>query len=151
MTTFDAGTQRLIDDLLEKPQSFTRDELIAKVKRGWYHDFKSPFATPEGVLVKHLTIAGFEDLAERVLDDRYSQNGTGESDKWAEETEEGRQSAERMQDPQMQAAMNAILQRAADPAYAAKARAFMLDCIRRRDFRHRVFNDAKVKDQRKAN
>lgn len=55
----DVGTQHLIDDLLLKPQSFARDELVSRARRLMYHDYKSPYATPEGVLVKHLTRAGF--------------------------------------------------------------------------------------------
>lgn len=149
MTHFDPGTQRLIDDLLGKPQSFARDELLARARKLAYHDYKSPYATPEGVLVKHLTRAGFPDLAERVLEDRYSQQGTGESQKWAEETPEGSEAEALLAEPGMQEKMREFF--AAAKAQEAEGLAFMKRCIRERDFRHAVFSDAKVRDPRKAN
>ena len=143
----DRGTAHLVEDLQQKPQSFTRDELIARARKLRYHDFNSPYAAPTCVLVKHLTLAGFADLAERVLDGRYDQAAT-EWKAWAEETEEGRQlTAEANASPEMREQLDGIVKAAADPKVEAEMRAFMLQAIRTRDFRHGAFSD-RAEDRR---
>jgi hypothetical protein len=146
----DSGTQRLVDDLTAKPQSFARDEMIDRVLRLRYHSFKSPYAAPDGVLVKHLTMAGFPDLAERVLDGRYDQPKS-ESDKWAEQTVEGRECEAMRADPDMRKSMDAIVSAAADKKFQAEARAFVLRCIRERRFKGPMFDDRKVREPREGN
>lgn len=61
----------LVADLLHKPESKKRTELIDKAKEGYYHDFETPIATPKVQLVQDLEAAGFIDLAIKVKDGEY--------------------------------------------------------------------------------
>lgn len=89
----DSGTRLLIEDLLAKPRSFDRDEILARARKRKYHSFaEGAYPLPEIELIKHLNAAGFEDLAENVTQDKYAQDSE-ESRKWAEETKEGREMA----------------------------------------------------------
>lgn len=139
MTAFDNGTQALIDDLHAQPPSFGRDEILGRVRRLLYHSFKSPYAAPECVLVKHLTLAGFPALAKRVIDGRYEQP-PAESQKWAEQTREGRQFSEAaLAEPEMRQALDQLLHKA--KANEERIASWLLQCIRNKDFRHPVFHD----------
>lgn len=109
----DAGTQRLVDDLRAKPASFDRDEIIRRAERYQYHSYRSDDPMCTVTLIKHLGRAGFRDLAELAMQDRYEQ-GKEESDKWAEETAEGRAFTAMVKDnPAMQAKLNQALDAAA--------------------------------------
>ena len=138
----DSGTRALVEDLQAKRQCFDRDVLIDRARKGRYHSFKSPHAAPECVLVRHLTMAGYADLAERVLEGRYDQPAS-ESKAWAEETDEGRALTQATDaSPTVRRSLDRLLNKASDPKFAAEARAFMMNAIRHRDFRHRIFRDS---------
>lgn len=86
----DSGTRALIEDLLKKPFSSDREELLRRARKRRYHSFdKHAYDLPEIMLIKHLNGAGYKDLAENVTQGKYDQDAE-ESRKWAEETEEGR-------------------------------------------------------------
>jgi len=107
----DEGTQRLVDDLMQKPRSFDRDEILRRAKRFKYHDYKADHPTPEILLARHLIAAGYRDLAVRCAEGRYQQ-GKEEADAWlASESEETRQIAN---DPEMRAKMEEVFALAAD-------------------------------------
>lgn len=61
----------LIEDLLKKPQTVRRDEIILWAAEGHYSDFQSPVATPKMKLNEDLVAAGYEDLAANVRNGRY--------------------------------------------------------------------------------
>ena len=61
----------LIDDLLKKQITTSRDAIIQQAKKGFYHDFETPLALQKMQLVKDLTNAGFLDLADEVKNGRY--------------------------------------------------------------------------------
>lgn len=77
LTFLERGTYRmktktiLIEDLLTKPQTPARDELIVLARRGVYHDFETTIATPKMQLRRDLLAAGFEDLANKVVEGYY--------------------------------------------------------------------------------
>lgn len=104
----DSGTRKLIDDLLLKPQSYARDEIVHRARRFRYHDYKSDDQAPNHTLYRHLLGAGFKDLALNVTQGKYDQDSE-EGRKWAE-TEEGRRfMATANSDPALRNAMNALL------------------------------------------
>ena len=61
----------LVDDLLKKQITTSRDAIIKQAKKGFYHDFETPIALPKMQLFKDLTNAGFLDLADEVKNGRY--------------------------------------------------------------------------------
>lgn len=79
---YDPGTQKLVDDLRAKPQSFNRDELVRWTRRYHFHDYKSQHSGPKIVLVAKLTAAGFLDLADKARQGEYDQ-GKADADEWA--------------------------------------------------------------------
>jgi len=102
----DSGTRALIDDLLAKPRSFARDEILRRARRLRYHSFKGVYAMPEVELVRHLNAAGFADLATNVTQGKYDQP-PDEGRRWAEETEEGRAMMAMVNaDPELKAQMD---------------------------------------------
>ena len=107
----DRGTKLLVDDLLAKPQSWSRDEMLTRARKFRYHDFKSEDALCSITLVKHLKSAGFHDLAQYAADGKYDQqrDAMEEFDK----TEEGKAFQEIVKDPQARAALDGILDAAA--------------------------------------
>lgn len=117
---FDSGTRKLIEDLLSKPQSFARDEILHRARRLKYHDFKSDDPTPEQTLYRHMLNAGYKDLALSVTEGKYDQDRE-ESRKWAEGTEEGRQLMEMAKDPTVRKALDGLMVAAValKPAVAA--------------------------------
>lgn len=107
----DRGTRCLVDDLLLKPQSYARDELLHRARRYRYHDYKSEDAMVSVTLVKHLKGAGFRDLAQNAADGKYDQQKDA-SDEWAQ-TPEGKEMMDMVEgDPKLKAkadeAMRAI-------------------------------------------
>lgn len=70
----DKTSSVLIADLEKKPQSAARDKIIEKAKTYHYDDFKC-FAMedicPKITLVRHLTQAGFHDLAYNTKEGKY--------------------------------------------------------------------------------
>jgi hypothetical protein len=107
---YDSGTQKLLDDLHAKPQSFDRDEIIRRAKKLRYHSYKSDDAMNSTTLIKHLAAAGYADLAKNAMDDKYEQDAE-ESRRWAEETDEGRaMTAEIDSDPALRTQMTAALE-----------------------------------------
>lgn len=86
MNKYDKGTQALLDDLALAPQSFARDEILRRARRFKYHDYKADSATPQLLLIKHLTDAGLKDLAKNVVDGKYDQ-GKDAADEWANSAE----------------------------------------------------------------
>ncbi len=61
----------LVEDLLAKPQSQWRDQIIEMAKRGAYHDFDSEAEAPKAILVETLQRFGFADLAGKARDGGY--------------------------------------------------------------------------------
>lgn len=118
----DAGTQRLVDDLLAKPQSFDRDEILRRARKRRYHAYRSSDAMPAITLIRHLKGAGFEDLAQRAAEDLYDQDAD-EGRKWEEGTPEGREFARLKHDPVFAARMNAIFDHAQKLSTPANLRA----------------------------
>lgn len=47
------------------------DEIAEKARKGYYHDFATPIATPKIELVNDLRAAGLEAFAQRVIDGYY--------------------------------------------------------------------------------
>ncbi len=71
-----SGTQgdtktTLVADLREKPPSELRDHLIELALAGAFHDYESESATPKVDLRAALLAAGFEDLAQKVIECAY--------------------------------------------------------------------------------
>ncbi len=71
METKDRTYTVLIEDLLKKPQTERRDELILRAAEGHYSDFQSPVVTPKIKLNEDLLAAGYEDLAANTRVGRY--------------------------------------------------------------------------------
>jgi len=97
MTAFDdskldRGTKILVDDLLLKPQSWARDEMLSRARKLRYHDYKSSDPFCSITLVKHLKNAGLHDLAQNAADGKYDQQKDA-SDEWAQ-TPEGKKMIE---------------------------------------------------------
>jgi hypothetical protein len=61
----------LVEDLLRKPPSSLRDELVRNALVGRYHDFKSSLSLPKMALVEDLTRFDFRDLARRAMRGEY--------------------------------------------------------------------------------
>lgn len=57
-----------------------------RARRGYYHDFLSPLATPEVALVAELRELGFPDFAQRVINGEFDAT-KAESDKWMDGAE----------------------------------------------------------------
>jgi hypothetical protein len=126
---FDAGTQRLLDDLNAKPPSFDRDEIIRRAKKLRYHSFKSEDATPTVTLIKHLAAAGFKDLAKLAGEDRYEQ-GPAESRRWAE-SPEGREALSQLQsDPALRQKMAGVIERLDEAGKSLDVEAVLAELIR---------------------
>lgn len=71
----------LVVALREKPQSDDRDKLINMARRGEFHDYKNRrFAAPKVELLKRLRAAGYDDLAQRVIDGAYDEVADAEDD-----------------------------------------------------------------------
>lgn len=107
----DRGTKILIDDLLAKPLCWAREDLLSRVRRHKYHDFKSDDALNSITLVKHLKAAGYHDLAQNAADGKYDQQSDAIRE-W-EQTPEGKETiamAER--DPELRAKLDTIMQAA---------------------------------------
>lgn len=115
----DIGTQALVDDLMTKPQSFDRDEIIRRAKRFRYHDYKSDDAMCSVTLIKHLARAGFRDLAENAMADKYAQKADARLE--YEQTPEGKEAIRITSLPGMEQKMNEAL------GAMAKARVPTLD------------------------
>lgn len=109
----DIGTQALVDDLLLKPQSFSRDEIIRRAKRFRYHDYKSKDEMCSVTLIKHLAAAGFRDLAQNAMDDKYAQKSDARLE--YERTPEGQEAIRIASLPGMEQKLN--------EAFAAMTRA----------------------------
>lgn len=62
----------LIADLLRKPACSFREELLAKARSGFYHDYKSPEPTPKILLVTDLARYGYRDLARKAARGEYN-------------------------------------------------------------------------------
>lgn len=56
---------KLVEDLLHKPPSSLRTELVTNALSGRYHDYRSTLAFPKVQLVLELERYGFRDLARR--------------------------------------------------------------------------------------
>jgi hypothetical protein len=63
--------ETLVVDLEQKPQSETRDRLIAEAKAGRFHDFDSDEVCGKMLLNAELRDAGYLDLAQKVIDGGY--------------------------------------------------------------------------------
>ncbi len=61
-----ASTSKLVDALLDAGDARLRP-LIVRARHEEFHDFSSPHAMPEHVLVAELRSLGFEPLAQRVI------------------------------------------------------------------------------------
>jgi hypothetical protein len=114
MTVFDdskldRGTKILVDDLLLKPQSWSRDEMLSRARKLRYHDYKSDDALCSITLVKHLKSAGFHDLAQNAANGKYDQQKDA-SDEWAE-TPEGKAMVQMVEnDPALKQSLGATMQ-----------------------------------------
>jgi len=74
----------LIEDLNEKLRDpeIKKDEnkvmgimkIIKRARKGQYHDFKTPYATPKMILGYELRALGFEDLWRNTIDGKYDDN-----------------------------------------------------------------------------
>lgn len=64
-------TDKLVEDLLRKPPSSLRSELVRNAMMGRYHDFKSTLAAPKVQLVADLQRYGYDDLARRAMRGEY--------------------------------------------------------------------------------
>jgi hypothetical protein len=62
---------KLVEDLLRKPQNSLRDELVKRALLGAYHDFKARSATPKVDLVNDLTRFDYRDLARKAMRGEY--------------------------------------------------------------------------------
>lgn len=80
--TYDQATQRLIDDLERKPASFFRDELLRAARRLRFHDYESTFAAPKIELIRRLSGARFDDLANKARNGDYDQDEQA-AEEWA--------------------------------------------------------------------
>lgn len=71
----------LVAELRKKPQSDTRDKLINMARRGEFHDYKNKrFAAPKVELVKRLRTAGYDDLAQQVINGAYDEVADADDD-----------------------------------------------------------------------
>lgn len=104
----DRGTRILVEDLLAKPQSFAREEMLARARRYRYHDFKSPDAFNSITLVRHLKNAGYHDLAVNAANGKYDQQRDA-IEEW-ERTPEGREMVAMVEnDPALKAKLDETL------------------------------------------
>lgn len=103
----DRGTKLLVDDLLAKPQSWSREEMLTRARKLRYHDYKSEDAMCSVTLVKHLKSAGYHDLAQNAADGKYDQQSDAREE--FDQTEEGKTFAKLVEDPETRAALNGIL------------------------------------------
>lgn len=62
---------KLVKELMKKPESPMRDDLVHYAKNGWFHDFESHLALPKISLVQGLEEAGYTDLADRAKRGEY--------------------------------------------------------------------------------
>lgn len=74
----DGTSTLLVEDLRGKEQSAERDAIIERAKAFGYDDFRFTMmyghedtVCPKVLLVEHLTKAGYEDLAMKVMEGRY--------------------------------------------------------------------------------
>lgn len=63
--------ETLVADLLERPQSEHRDQIIEMARRGVFHDHESDCPTPKALLIDVLSRFGFPDLAGKARDGGY--------------------------------------------------------------------------------
>lgn len=63
--------ETLVADLLERPQSENRDQLIEMARAGKFHDYEAEVATPKALLIDVLARFGFPDLAGKARDGGY--------------------------------------------------------------------------------
>lgn len=107
----DRGTKLLVDDLLAKPPSWSREEMLARARKLRYHDYKSEDAFCSIALVRHLKSAGFHDLAQNAADGKYDQQSDAIRE-W-EQTEEGKELVKLAEDPEVRANLDGIVDVAA--------------------------------------
>ncbi len=106
----DRGTRILVDDLLAKPESWSRAEMLSRARRYRYHSYKSPDAMCSVTMVRHLKNAGFHDLAQNAADGKYDQQRDA-GDEWAK-TAEGRELMEAAKDPKVRQALDGMVREA---------------------------------------
>lgn len=63
--------ETLVADLLERPQTEYRDQIITMAREGKFHDYESDVAAPKAVLIEILSRFGFPDLAGKARDGGY--------------------------------------------------------------------------------
>lgn len=61
----------LVSDLLERPQTEHRDQIIEMARAGRFHDYESESATPKTLLINMLSRFGYPDLAGKARDGGY--------------------------------------------------------------------------------
>jgi hypothetical protein len=64
--------ETLYADLLERPQSEHRDQLIEMARAGKFHDYESEVSNPKALLIDILARFGFPDLAGKARDGGYN-------------------------------------------------------------------------------
>jgi hypothetical protein len=75
----------LVEDLLARPATEHRDQIIEMARRGAFHDYESDVATPKLMLIDCLARFGYPDLAGKARD-----GGYGNEHATLEQTEEMR-------------------------------------------------------------
>jgi hypothetical protein len=78
----------LVEDLLARPPSADREQIIEMARRGAFHDYESDIATPKLALIDMLARFGYPDLAGKARD-----GGYGNERATLEQTEEMRAGA----------------------------------------------------------
>lgn len=68
--------ETLVADLLERPQSEQRDQIIEMAREGKFHDYEAEVSTPKQLLIDILARFGFPDLAGKARDGGYNDEHT---------------------------------------------------------------------------
>jgi hypothetical protein len=64
--------ETLVADILERPQSEDRDQIIAMAREGKFHDYEAEVPTPKALLIDILSRFGYPDLAGKARDGGYN-------------------------------------------------------------------------------
>lgn len=62
---------KLVEDLLRKPENSLRDELIKNALAGRYHDYKTTLEGPKVALVEDCRRYGYDDIARKAMRGEY--------------------------------------------------------------------------------
>jgi len=71
---------KLVEDLLRKPQNSLRDEMVRNALLGRYHDFKTTLVTPKVQLYQDLIRYDYRDLATKTMRGDYDDEPDADDD-----------------------------------------------------------------------